>query len=232
MVTVIEIMGRHAGWLAGAAALAGVVGCAPNLVYLPEVDFDMDKFLADVDRIYKANGNCIVAVSEGIHYADGTFVSEAKTSATDGFGHAQLGGLAALLANTIKERTGSKVRGIELSLLQRCGAHVGSRTDIDESFLAGKTAVEAAVAGETDKMVGFECSREGGKYTCKTKLFDLSEVANFEKKVPLEWINAEGNGVTQAFIDYALPLIQGDAKAPTEHSLPRFARLKKVLTNP
>ncbi len=206
-----------------------MVGCAPDLVYLPEVDFDMDKFLADVDRIYKEKGNCIAAVSEGIHYADGTFVSEAKTSATDGFGHAQLGGLAALLANVVKERTGAKVRGIELSLLQRCGAHVASRTDIDESFLAGKTAVEAAVAGETDKMVGFECTREGGKYTCKTKLFNLSEVANFEKKVPLEWINAEHNGVTQAFIDYALPLIQGAAEAPTEQGLPRFARLKKVL---
>lgn len=122
MVTIIEIMGRHAGWLAGAAALAGVVGCAPDLVYLPEVNFDMDQFLADVDRIYKEKGNCIAAVSEGIHYPDGSFVSEAKTSATDGFGHAQLGGLAALLANMVKERTGAKVRGIELSLLQRCGA--------------------------------------------------------------------------------------------------------------
>lgn len=229
MVTVIEIMGRHAGWLAGAAALAGVVGCAPDLVYLPEVDFDMDKFLADVDAIYKKNGNCIVAVSEGIHYADGSFVSEAKTSATDGFGHAQLGGLAALLANVVKEKTGAKVRGIELSLLQRCGAHLASQTDIDESFLAGKTAVEAAVAGETDKMVGFECIRVDGVYTCKTKLFNLSEVANFEKKVPLEWINAEHNGVTQAFIDYALPLIQGENHRATESGLPRFARLKKVL---
>ena len=229
MVTIIEIMGRHAGWLAGAAALAGVVGCGPDLVYLPEVDFDMDKFLADVDAIYKKNGNCIVAVSEGIHYADGSFVSEAKTSATDGFGHAQLGGLAALLANIVKERTGAKVRGIELSLLQRCGAHLASQTDIDESFLAGKTAVEAAVAGETDKMVGFECTRDNGVYTCKTKLFHLSEVANYEKKVPLEWINAEGNGVNQGYIDYALPLIQGDNHHPTENGLPRFARLKKVL---
>ena len=175
MVTIIEIMGRHAGWLTAAAALAGVVGCAPDLIYVPEVDFDMDKFLADVTSIYEKNGNCIVAVSEGIHYADGSFVSEAKTSATDGFGHAQLGGLAAMLANIVKERTGAKVRGIELSLLQRCGAHLASQTDIQESFLAGKTAVEAAVAGETDKMVGFECSRENG-YECKTKLFNLSEV--------------------------------------------------------
>ena len=229
MVTIIEIMGRHAGWLAGATALAGVAGCAPDLVYLPEVDFDMDRFLNDVTEIYKKNGNCIVAVSEGIHYADGSFVSEAKTSATDGFGHAQLGGLAAMLANIVKEKTGAKVRGIELSLLQRCGAHLASQTDIDESFAAGKTAVEAAVAGETDKMVGFECSRENGAYTCKTKLFNLSEVANFEKKVPVEWINEAGNGVTQEFIDYALPLIQGENHRVLENGLPRFAHLKKVL---
>lgn len=230
MVTIIEIMGRHAGWLTAAAALAGVVACAPDLIYVPEVDFDMDKFLADVTSIYEKNGNCIVAVSEGIHYADGSFVSEAKTSATDGFGHAQLGGLAAMLANIVKERTGAKVRGIELSLLQRCGAHLASQTDIQESFLAGKTAVEAAVAGETDKMVGFECSRENG-YECKTKLFNLSEVANFEKKVPLEWINEAGNGINQGFIDYALPLIQGENTRATEHGLPRFARLKKVLAS-
>ena len=108
MVCIIEIMGRHAGWLAGAAGLATAYGAGPDLIYLPEVDFDMDQFLADVDRIYKEKGNCMVAVSEGIHYADGTFVSEAKTSATDGFGHAQLGGLASLLANVVKERTGAK----------------------------------------------------------------------------------------------------------------------------
>ena len=101
---IIEIMGRHAGWLAAAAALATAYGAGPDLIYLPEVDFDMDKFLADVERIYKEKGNCMVAVSEGIHYADGSFVSEAKTSATDGFGHAQLGGLAALLADAVKEQ--------------------------------------------------------------------------------------------------------------------------------
>ena len=229
MVTIIEIMGRHAGWLAGAAALAGVVGCAPDLVYLPEVDFDMDKFLADVDRIYKEKGNCMVAVSEGIHYADGSFVSEAETSATDGFGHAQLGGLASMLAEVVKKKTGAKVRGIELSLLQRCGAHLASQTDIDESFMAGKAAVENAVAGLTDKMVGFERCTEGGKYVCKTKLFNLTDVANTEKKVPIEWINAEHNGVTQAFVDYALPLIQGETKLKKENGLPRFAKLKKVL---
>ena len=153
MITIIEIMGRHAGWLAGSAALATAYGAGPDLVYLPEVDFDMDQFLADVERIYKEKGNCMVAVSEGIHYADGSFVSEAKTSATDGFGHAQLGGLAALLASIVKEKTGAKVRGIELSLLQRCGAHLASKTDIEEAVMAGRAAVENAVAGITDKMV-------------------------------------------------------------------------------
>jgi 6-phosphofructokinase 1 len=230
MVTIIEIMGRHAGWLAGSAALAGAMGYGPDLVYLPEVDFDMDQFLADVTRIYRKNGNCIVAVSEGIHYADGSFVSEAKTSATDGFGHAQLGGLASLLADICKAKTGAKVRGIELSLLQRCGAHVASETDIEESYLAGKTAVEAAVAGETDKMVAFDCTRENGTYTCKTKLIGLTDVANVEKKVPREWINEAGNGVLQPFVDYAMPLIQGETKMVKENGLPRFVKLKKVLS--
>ena len=229
MIAIIEIMGRHAGWLTAAAALATNAGSGPDLIYLPEVDFDMDKFLADVKRIYNEKGNCMVAVSEGIHYADGSFVSEAKTSATDGFGHAQLGGLAALLADRVKKETGAKVRGIELSLLQRCAAHLASKTDYEESFMAGKAAVENAVAGLTDKMVGFECTREGGKYVCQTKLFDLKDVANTEKKLPLEWINADHNGITQGFIDYCLPLIQGETEMVKENGLPRFARLKKVL---
>lgn len=228
-VTIVEIMGRHAGWLAGAAALAKLTGCGPDLIYLPEVDFNMEEFLADVSDIYAKNKNCIVAVSEGIHYPDGTFVSEAKTSATDGFGHAQLGGLAALLANVVKEKTGAKVRGIELSLLQRCGAHVASGTDIAESYLAGKTAVEAAVSGVTDKMVAFACTRtEDGGYRCDTKLLDLSSVANYEKKVPVEWINKRGNDISDEFIRYALPLIQGETGMVKENGLPRFAKLKKV----
>lgn len=229
MITIVEIMGRHAGWLAGSAALATWAGYGPDLIYLPEVDFDMDRFLADVQAIYNKTGKCMVAVSEGIHYADGSFVSEAKTSATDGFGHAQLGGLAAQLAEVVKSKTGAKVRGIELSLLQRCGSHVASKTDIEEAFAAGKAAVEAAVSGVTDKMVAFQCSREGG-YHCETVLEPLDIVANFEKKVPRAWINAAGNGMEQPFIDYVLPLIQGEANGPKENSLPRFAKLKKVLT--
>ncbi|MBE6907996.1 MAG: 6-phosphofructokinase [Ruminococcaceae bacterium] len=229
MVCIIEIMGRHAGWLTAASALAYEYGCGPDLIYLPETDFDMEQFLADVDRIWKEKNNVMVAVSEGIHYADGSFVSEAKTSATDGFGHAQLGGLAALLANIVKERTGAKVRGIELSLLQRCGAHLASETDIEESFMAGKAAVENAVAGITDKMVAFERETVDGRYACKTKLLNLTDVANYEKKVPIEWINDAHNGVKHEFVDYALPLIQGETKMVKVDSLPRFAKLKKVL---
>ena len=229
MVTIIEIMGRHAGWLAGSAALASLTGCGPDLVYLPETDFDMDRFLSDVKAVYDKTGKCMVAVSEGIHYADGTFVSEAKTSATDGFGHAQLGGLASMLADTVKQKLGAKVRGIELSLLQRCGSHLASKTDVEEAYLAGQAAVEAAAEGFTDKMVAFQCTRDGS-YACKTVLEPLDIVANFEKKVPRAWINEAGNGMTQEFIDYVLPLIQGETDAPKENALPRFARLKKVLT--
>ncbi len=229
MITVVEIMGRHAGWLAASAALASAYGSGPDLVYLPELDFDMDKFIADVDAVYKKNGKVLVAVSEGIHYADGSFVSEAKTSATDGFGHAQLGGLAATLAEIIKEHTGAKVRGIELSLLQRCGSHLASATDVNEAFSAGQEAVRQAVSGVTGQMVAFEREYIDGKYNCKLVLLPLSKVANFEKKVPVEWINEEGNGLKQEFIDYVLPLIQGEPELPMVDSLPRYARLKKVL---
>ncbi len=227
-VTIMEIMGRHAGWLAGSAAVGTRFGAGPDLVYLPELDFDMDAFLADVDRIYKEKGSCLVAVSEGLHFADGSFVSEAKTSATDGFGHAQLGGLASRLAEVVKERTGAKVRGIELSLLQRCGAHLASKTDVEEAELAGRVAVESAVAGETGKMVAFERVMKNGEYACRTFLLPLTSVANAEKKVPREWINTAGNFVTDEFIDYVLPLIQGQPDRPTEQSLPRYAKLKKI----
>ena len=229
MITVIEIMGRHAGWLAASAALATEFGSGPDLVYLPECDFTMEKFLSDIKKIYEEKGKVLIAVSEGIHYADGSFVSEAKTSATDGFGHAQLGGLAAMLADIIKKETNAKVRGIELSLLQRCAAHLASATDVNEAFCAGKEAVEQAVVGKTGNMVAFKREYVDGQYQCKMELLPLSAVANYEKKVPMEWINEEQNGLTKEFIDYVLPLIQGEPVLPLENSLPRYARLKKVI---
>ena len=229
MIVVVEIMGRHAGWLAASAALASEYGAGPDLIYLPETNFSMTSFIADVKRIYAEKGNCLVAVSEGIHYEDGDFVSEAKVEATDGFGHAQLGGLAAILAQVLKEETGAKVRGIELNLLQRCGAHLASQTDIMESYMAGKVAVENAINGINGRMIGFERVMQDGKYTCRTKLIPLMEVANVEKKIPRDWINEAGNGINRQFIDYALPLIQGEPELPKLDSLPRFCHLKKIL---
>lgn len=228
-ITVVEIMGRHAGWLTAASALARQSGSGPDLIYLPEVTFDMDDFIAKVKRLYAEKKNVFIAVSEGIRYADGRFVSEATASPTDGFGHAQLGGLAAILADRIKIETGAKVRPIEFSLLQRCAAHAASKVDTDEAFLVGKVAVEASVAGETDKMVALIREDKNGEYFCKTELLPLGDVANKEKCVPLNWIDTENYDVTQDFINYALPLVQGTTNIPTINGMPRHVHLKKIL---
>jgi len=231
MITVLEVMGRNAGWLTAATALASYKGNGPDLIYLPETAFDMDKFFDEVSAIYKKTGKVIVAVSEGIKDASGKYISEygtdmAKTK--DAFGHAQMGGLAATLAALVKQKTGAKVRGIEFSLLQRCAAHLGSLTDVNEAYLAGQMAVKYAVEGKTDYMVAFE-REEAKEYKCAIKLVELDKVANTEKKIPLEWINKDGNGLNEQFIKYALPLVQGESAPPFENGLPRFAKLKKVL---
>ena len=232
MICILECMGRDAGWITAAAALATHFGKGPDLIYLPEKDFDMEQFLADVKEVYDRNGKCLVAVSEGIHDKDGTLIVEygAADGHVDSFGHKQLGGLAATLADIVKEKFDVKVRGIEFSLMQRCAAHVASETDVQESFASGKAAVENAVAGMTDKMVGFERSYDAeGNYVCGIKLMDLSDVANAVKNVPDDMINEKANGITDKFIEYALPLIQGDPKCTYENGLPRFANLKKVV---
>jgi 6-phosphofructokinase 1 len=229
MVTIIEAMGRNAGWLTAAAALGSQRGSGPDLIYLPEVSFNMDRFLESVQEVYNKHGKCIAVVSEGIRDCCKKYITEyAGDKAKDNFGHASLGGLAAFLAAEVRKKTGAKVRGIEFNLMQRCAAHVASQTDIDESFAAGKAAVEYAVQGVTDKMVGFERIDVDGKYACEIKLFDLEAVANAEKKVPREWINERGDGINQPFIDYAMPLIQGQTELTIEDGLPRFVNLKKV----
>ncbi len=230
MVCVIEAMGRNAGWLTAAAKLASAKGLGADLIYLPEVDFSVDKFIDDVKRVCEKNNNkCIAVVSEGIHDASGKLICElVSEGARDSFGHAQLGGVATTLANIVKEKTGFKTRGIELSLMQRCGAHLASRTDVEETFEAGREAVKAAVSGETDKMVCYE-RKAGAKYEIEYKLLPLELAANTEKKVPLEWITEDGTNISDEYVKYALPLIQGEAKAPLEDSLPRFAHLKKVF---
>ena len=231
MVCVIEVMGRNAGWLTAAAQLANYKGLGTDLIYLPEVVFDVDKFVKDVkDVMAKNNNKCIAVVSEGIKNKDGVLVCEAlgEAGARDSFGHAQLGGVAATLSNIIKAETGSKVRAVELSLMQRCAAHSASKTDIEETFEAGKQAVRAAVNGETDKMVCY-ARKPGDKYVCEYKLLPLELAANTEKTVPAEWIINNGTGISDEFVKYALPLIQGEPEMKKEDGLPRFARLKKVL---
>lgn len=232
-VTVVEIMGRNAGWLTAAAALANYKGLGADLIYLPELPFDTEKFLAQVKTVMdNNNGKCIVAVSEGIKTAKGEYVAEAlakEEMAKDNFGHSQLGGLATKLADLVGSRYGVKVRGIEFSLMQRCAAHLASKIDVEEAYRAGQEAVKAAAAGETDKMVVFHRDMSSGSYVCDFRLMDVAQAANTEKKVPLEWVTNDGTALTQDYIDYALPLIQGDCKAPLQDGLPRFARLKKVL---
>ena len=231
MVTIIEAMGRNAGWLTAAAALAKD-GLGADLIYLPEVPFSTEKFLDDVKAVCAKNNNkCIAVVSEGIKTAEGKYVSEATVSATDLFGHAQLGGLAARLGSLVSENLGVKVRPIEFSLMQRCAAHLASKTDVEEAFAAGAKAVQCAVDGMTDKMVIFKRVMVDGKYTCELDTMDVSLAANTERKIPQEWIINNGTYLSQEYIDYALPLIQGETKAPTVDGLPRFAKLKKVLVN-
>ena len=232
MVAVVEVMGRNAGWLTAASALASYKGAGPDLIYLPEVPFDMEKFIKDAKAVYERNhGKVLIAVSEGVKTKDGTYVAElgAKNLAKDSFGHSQLGGTANVLANVLKDELGVKVRPIEFSLLQRCAQHLASRIDVEEAFNAGAEAVKAAVNGITDYMIGFKRHMENGHYECEYVKIPLADVANAEKKVPAEWITPEGTGLTEDYVHYALPLIQGDEKAPLEDGLPRFARLKKVL---
>ncbi len=234
-ITIVEIMGRNAGWLTAAAALATYKGKGADLIYLPELPFDIDKFLVDVKAVAdKNNGKVIVALSEGIKTKEGLYVAEAiaqNSASRDSFGHTQLGGVAATLAELVKEKIGGKVRAIEFSLLQRCGAHLASKVDVEEAFLAGSTAVKAAVSGETDKMVIFKRDTTSKTYKCDPVLMDVALAANTEKTVPLSWIINNGTGLSKEYIDYALPLIQGDSKAPLVDGLPRFAELKKVKVN-
>jgi 6-phosphofructokinase 1 len=231
-VTIVEIMGRHAGWLTAASALATYKGTGPDLIYLPEVPFDLDAFVEKVKEISAKNkGKCIVAVSEGLNDGKGNLTVEqlaASNAAKDAFGHVQLGGLAQKLAELIGEKLGVKTRAIEFSLMQRCGAHLASKTDVEEAFKAGAAAVKAAVSGKTDKMVVFKCDRTNG-YKCKTALMKVSLAANTEKTVPLDWLCNDGTMLNEKYIEYALPLIQGDSKAPLVDGLPRFVKLNKVF---
>ena len=228
LVSIIEVMGRSAGWIAAGASLAKRKDHPhdpPHLIYLPEIPFDQAKCIEDVKRVLKREKFCQIVVAEGLVDGDGNYV--AADAATDSFGHAQLGGAGDALAEIIGSNVpGVKVRVAKPGLLQRCAAHAASKTDADEAFMAGEAAVEAAIAGETDKMVTL-LRGDKDAYSCETGLAPLSDVANSIKKLPREWINEDGTSMNFQFLRYAQPLIQGEVTVPHDGGVPVFARLEK-----
>ena len=220
-VPIIEIMGRDAGWLTAAAALArNGYNSAPHLIYLPEVPFDTDDFLLDVKRMLFERNNVIIAVSEGIRDASGNYISASEKS-VDTFGHSQLSGAGKTLEFLVKEKLGVKVRSIEVNVLQRCAAHLASKTDLMESVELGKKAVALSEEGVTASMVTMNRVSDD-PYTIEYGYAEIKNIANEAKSVPTEWINAAGNDVTQELIDYLTPLIQGESNVTYENGLPVY----------
>ena len=235
-ITVVEIMGRNAGWLTAASAIAAFNGHGPDLIYVPEIPFDISAFMDDVSAVYNRKGDCFVAVSEGIKDKDGKYISEyASGLATeqDSFNHKQLGGVGAFLASYVKVHTKAKVRAIEFSLLQRCASHIASKTDVEEACLAGTEAVRAAVDGESEVMICFKrAADKNGNYLCETSRVPLCEVANEEKTLPMEFISPTNNFISEKYLGYVLPLIQGESAPPFENGTPRYAKLKRIKPEP
>jgi len=229
-VTIIEIMGRHAGWLTAASALARKYkGDNPFFIYLPESAFDTEKFLKDVESAFEKNCNVVVCVSEGIHDADGTFICEYDSSVgTDTFGHKMLAGCGKYLENLVRDRLGVKARSVELNVSQRCSASLISASDQKEAVSAGRFGVQAALNGETGKMVSFvRRQAEDGSYQMECGLEDVNLICNEEKEVPAEWITENGSDVSDEFIKYVTPLVQGSVNVPLgEDGLPVFVYRK------
>lgn len=236
-VTIVEVMGRDAGWLTASAALAARAGCGPDLLYLPEGSFSREKFIEQVKQVLKENrsgtGSCFIAASEGIRTADGKLVASQPALAHDTFGHARLGGLCRVLESYVNDALPSvKTRSVELNILQRCAAYLASEVDVKNAFEAGRHAVRSALEGHTDRMVSFQRSSASGgglgaRFTCTLVPIDAS--ANSVKHVPDSWILPDNRGMSEAFFTYAMPLVQGESKAPFSDGLPRFARLRKIL---
>lgn len=223
VVTIIEIMGRNAGWLTGAAALAKGEDCSgPDMIYLPEIPFNFQKFKEKVAKRLEKKSSVVVAVSEGIHTEDGKYVCEYGTSIdfVDAFGHKQLSGTASYLASFIAGELGCKTRAIELSTLQRSASHLSSRVDILEAYQVGGAAVKAADEGDSGKMVVIVRTSDD-PYQSTTEVKDVHKIANDEKLVPREWLNKEGDYVTEEFVSYVRPLIQGDVSPIMVDGIPR-----------
>lgn len=223
VVTIVEIMGRNAGWLTGAAALAKGEDCpGPDLIYLPELAFDLEKFSTKIKKLMEKKMSVVVAVSEGIKLEDGRYVCELGTGVdfVDAFGHKQLTGTASYLANFVAGEVGCKTRAIELSILQRAASHLASRVDILEAYQVGGAAVKAADEGDSGKMVVIERFSDD-PYQSGTEVKDVHKIANGEKLVPRNWVNQEGTYVTEEFITYVKPLIQGDVSPVMVDGIPR-----------
>lgn len=231
-VTIVEIMGRHAGWLTAASALARKFeNDNPVLIYLPEVAFDQDAFIEKIKSSLETTSNLVVCISEGIHTADGTFICELGSEVdVDTFGHKMLTGSGKYLENLVKERLGVKVRSVELNVSQRCSSAMLSKTDQKEAIASGSFGVTAAIKGETGKMVAFKRQSPltlDADYVLNYATEDVNEICNKEKTVPLEWISEDGSDVTEAFLAYARPLVRGNVLVPTdEDDLSKFAYRK------
>ena len=231
-VTIVEIMGRHAGWLTAASALARKFkNDNPVLIYLPEVAFDQDAFIEKIKSSLETTSNLVVCISEGIHTADGTFICELGSEVgVDTFGHKMLTGSGKYLENLVKERLGVKVRSVELNVSQRCSSAMLSKTDQKEAIASGSFGVTAAIKGETGKMVAFKRQSPltlDADYVLNYATEDVNEICNKEKTVPLEWISEDGSDITEAFLAYARPLVRGNVLVPTdEDDLPKFAYRK------
>ena len=226
---ILEVMGRNAGWLTGATALAKTEECeGPDLIYLPELTFDIDHFLKKTGDLLKKKDSVIIAVSEGIKLADGRYVCELSGGAdyVDAFGHKQLQGTAAYLAGFLGAELGCKTRSIEFSTLQRSASHMASRVDINEAFMVGGAAVKAADEGDTGKMVVIDRIADD-PYMSAAGIYDVHRIANAEKLVPRDWVNREGNYITEEFLNYVEPLIQGDYQPFMVNGLPQHLVLRR-----
>lgn len=223
-VTIVEIMGRHAGWLTAASALARKFeGDNPVLIYLPEVAFNQEDFIEKVKHSLETTTNLIVCVSEGIHDGNGTFICEYTSDVgVDTFGHKMLTGSGKYLENLVKEKVGVKVRSVELNVSQRCSSSCLSKTDLDEAVAGGAFGVNSALAGETGKMISFK-RVSSNPYVMECTTADVTAICNKEKGVPIDWITENGSNISDEFINYASPLIQGEVEIPMQNGLPHFA---------
>lgn len=221
-VEIVEVMGRDAGWLTGSSVLAGIGGLGPDLIYLPECAFDLEKFYKDIEDRLKVQNHVLVVLSEGIRTADGKYVCEIVANGQkDAFGHTQLGGTGKVLEGLVKEKFGVKVRSIELNTPQRCASHILSKTDIEESFNLGYSAVDAALMGKTGVVMAIKRVSDN-PYSVTYEAVDVNKVANEAKTVPEDYINKDKNFVTQKFIDYISPLVVGEIYPEYENGVPKF----------